>query len=83
VAYGDIARAASEWRSAQRERLALIMKINATVAAIQTVEKLKAMFPELSHHIELIERQLPVATDGSNLIAELSRAGMQFEEVAA
>lgn len=76
----EILDAIQEVESMRRDRAQLILSLRAAVAGVRTVAQLKALYPELAQHVKVVERQLPVVTDGSALIAELARAGMQFAE---
>lgn len=82
-AFRAISEANTAWVEAWQARLLLKVRITATVAAIHTVERLKQTFPELAHHVEIVERQLPAEIDGSNLVAELMKHGMQFSEATS
>lgn len=68
--------------AARRDRVKLELQLRAAVAGVRTVEQLKKLYPELAEHVKVVERALPVVQDGSALIAELARAGLQFGEAA-
>lgn len=68
--------------AARSDRAKLELQLRAAVAGVRTVEQLKKLYPELAEHVKVVERALPVVQDGSALIAELARAGLQFGEAA-
>ncbi len=78
------AKAWAEHLDACEARYDLFLRLKQTVAGLISTDTLEKVMPELAHLIPKPDssRLLPSVIGASNLVAELVKAGMVFEEKA-